>query len=66
VRIGPRANILKTFAILRGKLGINIQIDVGTISYHSWDNDSFVDVYPGPFLITSGTIWDHMSWSFFS
>jgi len=47
-------------------IGIDIQIDVGTISHHSRDHDSFVDVYPGPFLITSGTIWDHKSWSFFS
>jgi len=47
-------------------IGIDIQIDVGTISHHSWDHESFVDVYPGPFLITSGTIWDHTSWSFFS
>jgi len=47
-------------------ISINIQIDVGTISHHSWDHDSSVDVYPGPFLITSGTIWDHKSWSFFS
>jgi len=46
-------------------IGIVIQIHVGTISHHSWDHDSFVDVYPGPFLITSGTIWDHKSWSFF-
>jgi len=42
------------------------QIDVGTISHHSWDHNSFVDVYLGPFLITSGIIWDHKSWSFFS
>ena len=47
-------------------IGIDIQIDVGTISHHSWDHDSFVDVYPGPFLITSGTIWDHKLWPFFS
>jgi len=46
-------------------IGINIQIEVGTISHHLWDHDSFVDVYPGPFLITSGTIWDHKSWSLF-
>jgi len=51
---------------------IDIQIDVGTISHHPWDHDSFVDVYPGLFLITSETIctcvsriishhfWDHM------
>jgi len=47
-------------------IGNDIQIDFGTISHQSWDHDSFVDVYPGPFLITSGTIWDHKSWSFFS
>ena len=47
-------------------IGIDIQIDVGTISHQSWDHDSFLDVYPGPFLMTSGTIWDHKSWSFFS
>jgi len=46
-------------------IGIDIQMDVGTISHHTWDHDSSVDVYPGPFLITSGTIWDHKSWSFF-
>ena len=46
-------------------IGIDIQIHVGTISHHSWDHDSFEDVYPGPFLITSGTTWDHKSWSFF-
>jgi len=47
-------------------IGVDIQIDVGTIFHNSWDHDSFVDVYPGPSLITSGTIWDHKSWSFFS
>jgi len=47
-------------------IGIDIQVDVGTISHHSCDHDSFVHVYPGPFLINSGTIWDHKSWSFFS
>jgi len=47
-------------------IGIDIQIDVGTISQHSCDHDSFVDLYPGPFLITSRAIWDHKSWSFFS
>jgi len=46
-------------------ISIDIQIDVGTISHHSWDHDYFVDVYPGPFLINSGTIWDHKSWCFF-
>jgi len=32
-------------------IGIDIQIDVGTIFQHSCDHDSFADVYPGPFLI---------------
>ena len=42
-------------------IGIDIYIAVGTISHHPWDQDFFVDVCPGPFLITDGTIWDHRS-----
>jgi len=36
-------------------------IAVGTISHHLWDHCFFVDVCPGLFLITYGTMWDHRS-----
>ena len=51
----------KTHRWINRWIGIDIQIDVETISHHT---TCFVDVYPGPFLITSVTIWDHKSWSF--
>jgi len=43
-------------------IGVDIWIGVGTISHHAWDHDFMVDVCPGPFLTTYGTIGQ---WSFF-
>jgi len=43
-------------------IGVDIWIGVGTISHHTWDHDFLVDVCPGPFLTTYGTIGQ---WSFF-
>jgi len=37
-------------------IGVDIWLGVGTISHHSLDHDFFVDVCPGLFLTTSGTI----------
>jgi len=37
-------------------IGVNIWIDVVTISRHTWDHDFLVDKCPGPFLTTYGTI----------
>jgi len=36
----------------------------GTISHHAWDHEFLVDVCPGPFLMTYGTIMIGQ-WSFF-
>ena len=44
-------------------IGVDIWIGVGTISHHTWNHDFLVDVCPGPFLTTYGTIGQ---WSFFS
>jgi len=43
-------------------IGVDIWIGVGTISHHAWDHDFLVDVCPGPFFTTYGTIGQ---WSFF-
>ena len=38
------------------RIGVDIWIGVGTIFHHTWDHDFLVDVCPGPFLTTYGTI----------
>ena len=44
-------------------IGVDIGIGVGTVAHQTWDNYFLVDVCPGPFLTTYGTIGQ---WSFFS